>query len=459
MNGTNPYSSGPHLPKITMPVAMSALFVMVVLIVFIMVFRYVIRRLGGRKRAWRLLRRELVLTGKAFSEPIQTFQRHQREVRVLAEHLGDPRAHLFVRRALSAVQLALGTAPGSYCYAVRIGPYGGEVQLASRRPLTAPEPWQADENNPLSWYIDPEQWDALPTTDGPKGRRPLPVTVGITSEEEDCVVLDLTAGPRMICVEGDGAAAQRLLYCLAAQLDSPAGGARVVMAGGVHAHLPGPRLGTLLSELEEDAEPAEPGAGELVVVCSSPTDEQERRLRALARSGRIICLALGRLAGHCWALRVDSRGRVIAAELGLDADSAALPRAVARSLREGARLASREARAPRRRAVPAADGGRPGGGGHGGGTDGLRRHARASAKSTARPAGRHAGHTGRTASGAAAVAGVAVAGHRSAGEETTTELLPPAVGNEPVPDSSFDSSLAEPAPSQQFTKGTSSASR
>jgi len=451
MSSSNPFTSGPHLPKITMPVAMAALFVTVLLIVFIMVLRYVIRRLGGRRRAWRLLRRELALTGKAFSEPVQTFQRHQREVRVLAEHLSDPRAHLFVRRALSAVQLALTTAPGAYCYAVRVGPYGGEVQLASRRPLTAPEPWQADENNPLSWYIDPDQWDALPTADGPRGRRPLPVTVGITSEEEDCVVLDFAAGPRMICVEGDGMAAQRLLYCLAAQLDSPAGGARVVMAAGVHAHLSGPRLSTLLGELEDDTEPAEPGAGELVVVCSSPTDEQERRLRALALAGRIICLALGRLAGHCWALRVDSRGRVLAAELGLDADSAALPRAVARSLREGARLASREERAPRRRAVPATSGGGSGGGD--GGTGGIggagvtRRHAKSPTRSTAKPAPRH---SGRTPAGVTTTTG----GYQSVGQETTV-VLPPVVSNEPI----SGSSLTEPAPSERFTKGTSSAPR
>jgi hypothetical protein len=449
-------SGGLQMPKISPHVMLTVLITTVLFIAFIMLTRYVIRRLGGRRRAWRRLRRELVLTGKAFSEPVQTFQRHQREVRVLAEHLGDPRAHLFVRRALSAVQLALAPAPGAYCYAVRVGPYGGEVQLASRRPLTAPEPWQPDENNPLSWYIDPDQWDALPTADGPRSHRPLPVTVGITSEEEDCVVLDFATGPRMVCVEGDGVASQRLLYCLAAQLDGPAGGVRVVMAGGVHAHLAGPRLNTLLDELEDELEPAELGVtGEIVVVCSSPTEEQERRLRALAAAGRIVCLAHGRLTGHCWALRVDSRGRVVAAELGLDADSAALPRAVARSIREGARLAAREAREPRRRAVPAAGNGWPGGGGSGGGDGGgggtSRRHARSTTRSTTRSAPRRgvqapAGTTGR-ATGRAT-------GRLAPDQDTTTELLPPVVPTEPMPDS-----LAEPAPSQQRTKGASSASR
>jgi hypothetical protein len=159
-----------------------------------------------------------------------------------------------------------------------------------------------------------------------------------------CVHLDLAAGPRMITVEGDATTRSRLLQALAAQLDRPGSGASVTVADGVHQHYQGEPLDSVLRRLEDTASPTtEEGAASTitVVVCSSPSREQARRLSALAATGTVVCLADGPAAGHSWALRINGRGRVTAPELDLYADATPLARAVAAAVRADRRRARR----------------------------------------------------------------------------------------------------------------------
>jgi len=336
-----------------------AIVAVVVLLLLFLLLRQVIRKQGGWRRFRRGVGRELALTRRAFGEPLRAYRRHRRGVRALARQLSDPRGGLLVRRLLDAAAAALTDAPGAVPHAVRTEPGLAAVQIAARPLPEPPAPWEtSDEPGPQRWELALTEEDALPQGRPRAGAhlRPLPVAVGMA--DDACVHLDLAAGPRLITVEGDIAARARLLQALAAQLDRPGSGASVTVTDGVHPQHRGERLDTVLRELEEAAEKHREteGAGEFdesgraattVLVCAAPSPEQARRLSALAASGAAVCLADGRVAGHSWALRVDARGRVAAPELGLDADSAPLGRAVAAAVRADRRRLRRES-APRR---------------------------------------------------------------------------------------------------------------
>ncbi|MGW0822409.1 hypothetical protein [Streptomyces sp. NPDC002845] len=354
----------------------------VVLLLLFLLLRHVIRKRGGWRRFRRRVGRELTLTRRAFGEPLRAYRRHRRGVRALARQLAAPRNGLLVRRLLDAAGGALADAPGAVPYAVRTEPGRAAVQIAARRLPEPPAPWEtSDETGPQRWELPLAEEDTLPEARPRSGThaRPLPVAVGMA--DHACVHLDLAAGPRLITVEGDLGARTRLLQALAAQLDRPGSGASVIVADGVHPQHRGQRLDTALRELEaaasepegiaEAREPGEPGeigqargtgesggigesgrAATTVVVCAAPSPEQARRLSALAASGAVVCLADGRVAGHSWALRVDARGRVVAPELGLDADSAPLGIAVAAAVRADRRRLRREASPRRGTATP-----------------------------------------------------------------------------------------------------------
>ncbi|BBC32462.1 hypothetical protein SGFS_037560 [Streptomyces graminofaciens] len=331
----------------------------VVLLLLVLLLRHLIRKRGGWRRFRRRAGRELTLTRRAFGEPLRAWRRHRRGVRALARQLSDPRGGLLVRRLLDAAAAALADAPGAVAHAVRTKPGLAAVQIAARPLPEPPAPWEpADEPGPQRWELPLAEEDELPQGRPRAGGhlRPLPVAVGMA--DDACVHLDLTAGPRLITVEGDAAARARLIQALAAQLDRPGSGASVTVTDGVHPQYRGRRLDAVLRDLEEATE----GHGETedadefdesgraataVVVCAAPSPEQARRLSARAASGAVVCLVDGRVAGHSWALRIDARGRLVAPELGLDADSAPLGRAVAAAVRADRRRLRRES-APRR---------------------------------------------------------------------------------------------------------------
>jgi hypothetical protein len=322
------------------------LVIVAVLLVLFLLLRHVVRKRGGWRRFRRGVARELALTRRAFGEPLRAFRRHRRGVRALSRHLCDPRSGLLVRRLLDSAGAALGDVPGAFAYALRTEPGWAAVQIAARRLPDPPAPWEvADELGGQSWCLSRDDEQSLPDAAPRAGARvrPLPVAVGMA--DDLCVHLDLTAGPRMITVEGDVAARSRLLQALAAQLDRPGSGASVTVADGVHPHYHGEPLDSVLRRLEDAPSPTtqeEAVASTItVVVCASPTREEARRLGALAAAGTVVCLADGPAAGHSWALRVNGRGLVTAPELDLCADSAPLVRAVAAAVRADRRRAHR----------------------------------------------------------------------------------------------------------------------
>jgi hypothetical protein len=237
-----------------------------------------------------------------------------------------------------------------------MAPGSAAVHIAARGLPDPPAPWETpDEPAPQCWQLALDEEDALPNAVPRPGARvrPLPVALGMANDA--CVHLDLAAGPGVITVEGDPAARMRLLQALAAQLDRPGSGASVTVTDGVHPHHRGERLGAVLRQLEDTPAPETEDLDQTtteVVVCAAPGREEARRLRALAASGAVVCLAEGRADGHSWALRVDARGRVTAPELGLTADSAPLCGAVAATVRADRRRARRTSAATRR--APAA---------------------------------------------------------------------------------------------------------
>ncbi|MEU6227715.1 hypothetical protein [Streptomyces sp. NPDC047042] len=332
----------------------------VVLLLLVLLLRHMIRKRGGWRRFRRRLGRELALTRRAFGEPLRAYRRHRRGVRALTRQLSDPRGGLLVRRLLDAAGAALADAPGAVPYAVRLEPGWAAVQIAGRSLPEPPAPWEAAaERGPQRWELPLDEQHALPTAGPLAGAdvRPLPVAVGMA--DDACVHLDLAAGPRLVTVEGDTAARSRLLQAMAAQLDRPGSGASVIVTAGLHPQHRGRRLDTALRELEAAAAAADGDrdSGEIgesgrpdmtVVVCAAPSPEQARRLGALAASGAVVCLVDGRTAGHAWALRIDGRGRVVAPELGLDADSAPLGRAVVAAVRADRRRLRRGASVPGR---------------------------------------------------------------------------------------------------------------
>ncbi|QFR00787.1 hypothetical protein F9278_36545 [Streptomyces phaeolivaceus] len=353
------YGSVLALGKPTESLLTLLIVAVVVLLLLVLLLRHLIRKRGGWRRFRRRVGRELTLTRRAFGEPLRGYRRHRRGVRALARHLSDPRGGLLVRRLLDAAATALADAPGAVPHAVRTEAGLAAVQIAARPLPEPPAPWEtAEEPGPQRWELPLAEADGLPQGRPRTGARirPLPVAVGMAGDA--CVHLDLTAGPRLITVEGDTAARGRLLQALAAQLDRPGSGASVTVTDGVHPHYRGPRLDAVLRDLEETAEePRETegtdgfdesgSAGTTVVVCAAPGPDQARRLGALAASGAVVCLIDGRVAGHSWALRVDGRGRVVAPELGLDADASPLGGAVAAAVRADRRRLRRES-APRR---------------------------------------------------------------------------------------------------------------
>ncbi|AZQ39358.1 hypothetical protein EJ357_42930 [Streptomyces cyaneochromogenes] len=338
-----------HLISLAKPdssVVTTVIVIVAVLLLLFLLLRHVVRKRGGWRRFRRGVARELSLTRRAFGEPLRAFRRHRRGVRALSRHLCDPRSGLLVRRLLDAAGAALGDAPGAFAYGLRTEPGWAAVQIAGRRLPDPPAPWEvADGLSAQSWCLSLDDEESLPDAAPRAGARvrPLPVAVGMA--DDLCVHLDLAAGPRMITVDGDAATRSRLLQALAAQLDRPGSGASVTVTDGVHPHYQGEPLDSVLRRLEDTPSPTtmEEGLASTitVVVCSSPTREQARRLSSLAATGTVVCLADGPAAGHSWALRVSGRGRVTAPELDLYADSAPLVRAVAAAVRADRRRARR----------------------------------------------------------------------------------------------------------------------
>ncbi|MER6143273.1 hypothetical protein ABT174_25075 [Streptomyces sparsogenes] len=306
-----------------------------------------IRSQGGPRRTCRRIVWEARMTRRAFAEPFRVLRRHRRWARILA----DPTAS---DSALAALDHADAVADdGCYALAVQLNPARDRVRvvLAGRDPGAPAAPWQQATADPGEWtWSAPAASLDGPSLDGPGHPDRLLLALGVDRRLPGVVLVDWSRGPAALAVEGDPHAARGVLQALAAQIDHLPDGPPVHVARGVHPRHHGPDLDTLLDTLGDGPPPGDGLAGPPVtpvVVCWSPAPDQAARLSDLCAAGRLRALVGGRLPGACWTLHVEPGGRLLAPGLHLDLESAALPRAIARSIR----------RTPRR---PAAATGVPG---------------------------------------------------------------------------------------------------
>ncbi|MDT0542854.1 hypothetical protein [Streptomyces lonegramiae] len=290
-----------------------------------------IRSQGGVRGACRRIVWEVRMTRRAFAEPFRVFSRHRRWARILSGYLADPAAP---GRALAALDHADSTADnGCYALAVQLNPARDRVRviLAGRDPLAPAGPWERTAADPGEWT-----WSAqAASVEAPEGPERLLLALGVDRRLPGAVLVDWLRGPAALAVEGDPPAARGMVQALAAQIDQLPDGPPVLVARGVHPRHHGSELDALLDELESDRSAEAPVTP--VVVCWSPTPEQSARLSELTAAGRLRALVGGRFPGACWTLHLEPGGRLLAPGLHLDLESAALPRAIARSIRRGRR--------------------------------------------------------------------------------------------------------------------------
>lgn len=337
--------------------------------------RWLVRRQGGRRRAWRRLARQVRLTRQAFSEPVREFLRFRAAVRRLTRLLSSDGPVTVARHALDGVDVAVHpTAPQAFAFAVAVRPAtrrsDGEVAVSvAGRGLPQPrEPWETDDD-PLLWYASAIDAERLPsaraeetgtaeeTLDPEVGDGLSSVTdrvlVPLGLSDDGVVFLDLMRGPRILNAYGERRAIRAFVQAVAAYLDLPGGPADVVVARGVHPRFDGPDLDELLDSLvylmSDRTRP-------VVVVCAAPDDEQAARLAELAGAGPLCAVVVGPVSVHRWEIRVNSRGRTETPGLGIETDAAPLGPAVARAARRGGMRRARTG-------GPGGGAGRPPGGG------------------------------------------------------------------------------------------------
>ncbi|SNX88343.1 hypothetical protein SAMN06272735_8784 [Streptomyces sp. TLI_55] len=327
------------------------------LLVWLLV-RWLVRRQGGRRRAWRRLVRQVRLTRQAFSEPVREFLRFRAAVRRLTRLLASDGPVTIARHALDGVDAEVRpTAPQAFGFAVAVRPAtrrsDGEVavSVAGRGVPPPGHPWET-EDDPLLWYasaVDAEGAGAGLPADAPR------VLVPLGLSDDGAVFLDLMRGPRILTTYGDRRAVRDFVQAVAAYLDLPGGPADVLVTRGVHPRFDGPDLDEVLHSLVYlTADRTRP----VVVVCAAPDDEQAARLAELAGAGLLCAVVVGPVSVHRWEIRVNSRGRTETPGLDITTDAAPLGPAVARVARVARRIGSRRPRAerPTGGAVPSVSG-------------------------------------------------------------------------------------------------------
>lgn len=322
------------------------------LLVWLLV-RWLVRRQGGRRRAWRRLSRQVRLTRQAFSEPVREFLRFRAAVRRLTRLLSSDGPVSVARHALDGVDAAVRpTAPQAFGFAAAVRPAtrrgDGEVavSVAGRDVPQPPHPWQTDDD-PLLWYASAVDAENLPLPgaeeSGENGEAPeqaeagdgsasgtVRVLVPLGLSDDGAVFLDLMRGPRILNAYGDRRAVRDFVQAVAAYLDLPGGTADVLVARGVHPRFDGPDLDEVLRSLVYlTADRTRP----VVLVCAAPDDEQAAQLAELVGAGSLCAVIVGPVSVHRWEIRVNSRGRTETPGLGITTDAAPLGPAVARAAR------------------------------------------------------------------------------------------------------------------------------
>jgi hypothetical protein len=320
------------------------------LLLLLLVLRWLVRRQGGWRRAWRRLTRQVRLTFGAFSQPVQEFLRFRATVRQLTRLLASGVPAAVAHQALDHVDTAVQrSAPDAFAFAAAVRPVArrsdGEVtvQVAGRRVPGPVRPWQTSDD-PLFWYASaadveehaaPAEPDSGEDGGGESGEGILAgprVLVPLGLADDAAVFVDLLRGPRVLSTYGDRRTTRAFVQAVAAYLDLPGGEAEVVVARGVHPRFDGPDLDSLLASVTDLApERTRP----LVVVCAAPDDDQSALLCRMAAEGLLCAVVVGQVTGHRLEVRVNSRGRTETPGLGIETDAAPLGPAVARTARKG----------------------------------------------------------------------------------------------------------------------------
>ncbi|MEE4543152.1 hypothetical protein V2S66_14385 [Streptomyces sp. V4-01] len=327
-----------------------------------LLLHFLVRRQGGRRRAWRRLSRHVRLTRRAFSDPVREFLHFRAAVRQLTRLLGSEGAATVAHRALDAADAAVrpdAAEAFGFAVTVRLATRRDDGEVTVRlagRDVPAPEgPWRTDRD-PLVRYASAAdagsaatespsagdrtagKLDAGDPTAGDPGAEPPAtprVLVPLGLADDGAAFLDLTRGPRILNTYGERRAIGAFVQAVAAYLDLPGGAAEVRVARGVLPRFDGPDLDALLDAL---AAPAPERTRPVVVVCAAPDDEQAARLSEMAGAGLLCAVVVGPMPAHRWEVRVDSRGRTETPGLGIETDAAPLGPAVARTARRsGAR--------------------------------------------------------------------------------------------------------------------------
>jgi len=306
-------------------IVLSVLELLILLAVFL---RWYDRRYGLRRTA-RRLRHSIAEAGRDLIAPIAEMIRFRRGVRVVVARLTESDPAVTARDALASARAALAGRVNTWPYLVLIGPRELTVGIAGPDPAPPPEtePWR--QRSGRRWSATrPVAPPALDDEDDSPG--PLPVAVGVSGD--DLVLLDLGRAPGIVSVHGATGPVDRLVSALAAQLNAGLCGApeTLLVQDTVLATPQSRPLPELTAVLEQRPAGRHPRT---VLVCARPGPGDLVRLAELTeRDPGLLVLVAGYLPGSRWRLRVTTAGRVVAPELGVDADGAPLWKGLRRAL-------------------------------------------------------------------------------------------------------------------------------
>jgi hypothetical protein len=303
------------------------LSVLELLILMAVLLRWYNRKYGLRRAAARI-RRACAEAGRDLIAPILAAIRFRQGVRLVATRLAeaDPAT---VHDTLASTRAALAERPESWPYLMMLGSRDLTVGIAGPDPAPIPDPdtspWRVSAERRWSTAIRPAPFAPVEADEA----TPVPVAVGVTNDE--LVLLDLARSPGIISVHGATGPADRLVRAMAVQLTAVLfGPVETIVQDAILKSAGSKPLSEALAELARRPAGAQPRT---VLVCSQPEESDVARLTDLAeRDPGLLVVVAGYVPGSRWRLRVTSAGRVVAPELGVDADSAPLWRGLERLL-------------------------------------------------------------------------------------------------------------------------------
>jgi hypothetical protein len=336
------------------------------LLILVAVFaRWYDRRYGLRRTA-RRIRRAVADAWRDLIAPIVRAARFRRGVKVIAARLSEPDPGAEVRDALGAARSIAGGRADIWPFGLRFGARTVTVALAGPDPAPEPEagvwrpagdrlwtatrpvrhdPQLAAGGHPR-FLFSSESEDRGGRKSPPVDNQPLPVVLGVAADE--LVMLDLARSPGIVSVHGATVPAAQLVAALAAQLAAGLFGApdTLLLHDAVLDSPVARPFHELVAVLEQRPAGRHPRT---VLICARRSERRDagqnerpggrpgeadmgRLAELAARDPGLLVLVAGYVPGSRWRLRVTSQGRVLAPELGIDADAAPLWKGLERVL-------------------------------------------------------------------------------------------------------------------------------